>query len=138
MPVIVLPLYLFLLMSVYLMYLTLYRHLSPNNLDPCHGRAFQLMSTGKCFPCSLDFIDYYGSVACDLCDTWYHFTCTNLTQDAIQLHCNNPTITWICSTCENNTHCAKCNIKFAVDSREISICCDHCDKYFHKIIRSDV
>ena len=58
-------------------------------------------------------------------------TCTNLPQDAIQLHCNNSTIRWICYTCENNTHCAKCNIKFAADSHEIIICCDHCDKYFH-------
>ena len=28
-------------------------------------------------------------------------------------------------------HWAKCNIEFVLNSHQKSICCDHCDKYYH-------
>ena len=66
-----------------------------------------------------------------MCDSWFHLSCTNLNFNEFLSHCDNFTLSWACSTCDNNTHCAKCKIEFIPNSLQKNICCDYCDKYFH-------
>ena len=85
--------------------------------------------TEKCDICLLDTSN--DSIACDLCDTWYHYSYTNLSPFEFQSFCSDPTLSWTCSVCVDNTHCIKCNIGFNLNSNQKSICCHLCKKYFH-------
>ena len=90
---------------------------------------FSIMSS--CGNCTQSFIVNNDCIACDMCDSWFHFCCTNLNPIEFLTHCNDSTLSWTCSTCDINTHCAKCKIEFIPSSLQKSICCDYCDKYFH-------
>ena len=85
----------------------------------------------SCANCSQSFIVNNDCIACDMCDSWFHFSCTNLNFNEFLSHCDNFTLSWACSTCDNNTHCAKCKIEFIPNSLQKNICCDYYDKYFH-------
>ena len=87
--------------------------------------------TENCPSCKLNFIDNGNCIACDLCDTWFHFECVSLTPNEFETYLHNNSLPWICPTCENNTHCTKCNIEFNTNSNQKSICCDYCDKFYH-------
>ena len=87
--------------------------------------------SNSCQVCLLDFVSNNNCIACDLCDYWFHYSCTNLTYVEFIILCENPSLPWECPTCIANTHCAKCNIQFIRNSHQKSICCDHCNKYYH-------
>ena len=84
----------------------------------------------SCPVCTLPFVKNH-CIACDLCDTWYHLKCTELSYGEFLAHCHNKTLTWKCSICESNTHCAKCQVEFIPDSNQRSICCNMCNKFYH-------
>ena len=88
------------------------------------------MST-ECHTCSLNVDD--NGIACDLCDLWYHSSCTNLTPNEFNSHCNNEDLPWTCDSCIIHSRCGNCNLEFKNHFRQKKIHCNHCDKYFHII-----
>ena len=89
----------------------------------------------NCLICLNNFNDKVFSIACNHCDTWYHYQCINLNYDEFLVFTKNNSLPWTCPTCKNNTHCPKCQTQFKSksNSNEKSICYDICDKLIKQV-----
>ena len=69
------------------------------------------------------------SIQCSACFIWFHFKCTNLTDDQFQEHVINPKLIWKCNFChkEKCKECHKCII-----NNDLKIKCNSCKLWSHK------
>ena len=67
-------------------------------------------------------------IACDFCDKFYHFECTDLTKHQFDIFCVDKSFTWFCKNCDLKT-CNKCNILTRYGPQPIK--CDNCMKHYH-------
>ena len=67
------------------------------------------------------------SIACDYCDKWFHFECTELTESQFDVYTKDKSFTWFCQKCSINC-CNKCNILTRHGSK---IQCERCEKHYH-------
>ena len=68
--------------------------------------------TTKCYTCSLNVDGNENGIACDSCDSWYHFLCTTLEPNEFISYCDNEDLPWKCDNCTSRMHCGKCNHEF--------------------------
>ena len=80
---------------------------------------FYIMSS--CANCSQSFIVNNDCIACDLCDSWLHFSCTNLNSNEFLSHCDDFTLSWTCSTCDTNTKCQMPNAKCQMPNVKLNL-----------------
>ena len=66
-------------------------------------------------------------IECEVCRKWYHFPCSNLTDEQFKIFCKEKSLEWICEKCENN-ECSKCERFFR---RERKITCSICNLNYH-------
>ena len=83
----------------------------------------------SCRECSFKVSDNDDCIACDTCNSWYHYSCANLHLNEFLAHCENENMPWKCYFCILNTHCEKC--KLISTPKKKTIFCQLCNKIFH-------
>jgi len=53
----------------------------------------------SCGECSRAVKNSGKSIACDLCDKWYHFECVSMGDQVFDCYAENENLEWICSHC---------------------------------------
>ena len=67
------------------------------------------------------------AIECEICRKWYHFSCSDLTDQQFKILCNETSLEWNCAKCLEN-ECAKCERTFRYEKR---IICSLCTSEYH-------
>ena len=68
-----------------------------------------------------------NAIECEICRKWYHFSCSDLTDQQFKILCGEKSLEWNCAKCLEN-ECAKCERVFKYEKR---IKCSLCTLVYH-------
>ena len=83
----------------------------------------------KCPECKLPHQEDFTNLNCGKCKKKYHWQCTKLEDHIIKQYKYNKYKPWRCQTCVDK-YCINCDKNFPQNYQE-SICCDHCNYWYH-------
>jgi hypothetical protein len=90
------------------------------------------MTANASVPCGICHLDCVGDreIFCDSCDSWFHYSCENLTNKAFNLLSKSP-LPYSCSLCSTGTEDTQLSPKRLDDTRVFTIVSNVCRKHYY-------
>ena len=66
-------------------------------------------------------------IECEVCRKWYHFSCSDLSDQQFNILCTEKSLEWICTRCQDD-ECPKCERIFRHEKR---LTCSSCKFDYH-------